>query len=364
MPFDVVPELSLLLAFHVGHGVVETPNLVARRFLRLAQHLSKGDRGKGGVPWRAGSLQRHGLGAAVPTGRVGNALHLPQPVLHQRFPLDLDGLFERVAVIGQIAEVHLFERPAKQILVGHREIEAVQWDLEALPGKGALDVGMDAFRGFGDGFSVLLVADAVFQFQDQAALFFGHPATLGVDHEHAFALRVAMVVDQDVVEGAVGMLLGYTDGKTINAVVEDTLSDVQGRPLFGHRIQQGPEPNVGCRPSRVAEPKRTARNDDHAQHKRPEDAEKGHARGFHGGQFAALREVAHGHDGGDEHSQRKGQVDQACGGKHHQLEHHPQFETLADQIVGVHPQKLHVQDEQRHGKRDGKRPEESLQQKT
>ena len=60
----------------------------------------------------------------------------------------------------------------------------------------------------------------------------------------------------------------------------------------------------------------------------------------------------------------KSEVDQASGGKHHQLEHDPQFESFAYQIVGIDPQKLHVQDEQRHGKRDGKGPEESLQQKT
>ena len=81
----------------------------------------------------------------------------------------------------------------------------------SVAGQRALDVGVDAFRGFGDGFSVLLIAHALFQFQDQGALFFRHAAALGVHHEHAFAFCIAMVVNQDVVEGAVGTFLGHTD---------------------------------------------------------------------------------------------------------------------------------------------------------
>ena len=95
---------------------------------------------------------------------------------------------QRIAGLGQIAKVHLLEGPAKQVLVGHGEIQAVQWDAQGLPLKGASNVRVHPFLGPGHGLLVFFIADAVFQLNDQMAVGFRHAAALGVHHEHALPL--------------------------------------------------------------------------------------------------------------------------------------------------------------------------------
>ena len=260
---------------------------------------------------------------------------------------------QRVAVMAELVEVHPFVGPAKQVFVGHGEIEAVEGDAQGLGPKPAVDVRMHALLVARHGLLVLFVADALFQFHHQRAVVLGHPSVCCVDHEDASALGVPVIVNEHVVEGAVRMLCAHANGKSVNAVVEHAFADVEGGFLFGDGIEQGTEAHVGSRPSGVAEPQRAAADERHAQHQGSKDAEERHARGLHGRQFAALGEVAHGHDGGDEDGEREREIDQTRGREDHQFENHPEIEAFADEVVGVHPQELHVQDEQRHGQGDG-----------
>ena len=90
---------------------------------------------------------------------------------------------------------------------------------------------------------------------------------------------------------------------------------------------------------------------------------KRHAGRLHGGEFVRSA-VAQGHDGSHQHRQRQRQVDQAGRGEDHQLEHDPQFQALANHVVGVHPKKLHVQNEQSDGQGHRERAKEGAQHET
>ena len=177
----------------------------------------------------------------------------------------------------ELREVHPFVGPAKQVFVGHGEIEAVEGNAQGLGPKLAVDVRMHAFLVARHGLLVLFVADALFQFHHQGTVVLGHPPMCCMDHEDASALRIPVIVNEHVVQGAVRVFGAHANGKSVNAVVENAFADVEGGFLFGDGIEQGTEAHVGSRPAGVAEPQRAAADKRHAKHQGAEDAEKRHA---------------------------------------------------------------------------------------
>ena len=77
-----------------------------------------------------------------------------------------------------------------------------------------------------------------------------------------------------------------------------------------------------------------------------------------------FREAAQGHDAAHEDSQRQGQIDQARGGIEQELEHHENAQALADHLIGIDPQELHVEEEQRHEEGDDERADEGPEQQS
>ena len=175
-------------------------------------------------------------------------------------------------MVVQFTQVHALVRPAKQVFVGHRKVQAVKGDAQGLLAKSAVDVGVHALLFSGKGLLVFFVAHAVLKFHDEGAVSLGHLSVLGVDDKHAPSLGVAVVVNEHVVQRSVRMFGAHPNGESIDAVVEDPFTDVEGGLLFGDRVEEGSEPHVGGGPSCVAEPQGAAADDGHAQDEGAQDA--------------------------------------------------------------------------------------------
>ena len=78
-------------------------------------------------------------------------------------------------------------------------------------------------------------------------------------------------------------------------------------------------------------------------------AAHGDAAGFHGHELVFLAEVAHGHDGGEEHRDGQRHGDKGGGGVHQQFGDDAELEPLAHQVVHILPHKLHQQHQHREG---------------
>ena len=112
-----------------------------------------------------------------------------------------------------------------------------------------------------------------------------------------------MVIDDDVLEVAsVIVFLAHTDNIAIKLSVVFSRTYVDGRFLAGDVVERRAVLEHGRRHDIVAEIEgHTGEQQGHKGHRRYGAAHRD-ATGFHGHKLVFLAEVAHGHDGGEKHS--------------------------------------------------------------
>ena len=90
----------------------------------------------------------------------------------------------------------------------------------------------------------------------------------------------------------------------------------------------------------------------------------GYARGLRGYELAVLRHLTHGHHGGKQRSQRKGQRQDGAAAPEEEFADYLQTQALANQFVYVYPQELHDKHEQDHEQDCHERSYERLEYET
>ena len=177
-------------------------------------------------------------------------------------------------------------------------------------------------------------------------------------------VRVRLPIDHDAVEMTrFQVLFLYIEVRARNAVVEDTLRNLQFRTLLLHRQEQLRELDVGLGHHHVLEEERdagyqTGDDDERAHRLHQRDACR-----LDGSQLRALAQVAVCDQGRKKDGQRECLWHQSQAHIPEELCQYLQRQTLANQFVDISPQELHHQDEEADEKRSHEKQPELLSDK-
>ena len=187
-----------------------------------------------------------------------------------------------------------------------------------------------------------------------------HHARVGQD-DGGILVAVGHAVDHDAVELArLHVLLLHVDVRAGDAVVEDTLGNLQLGTLLLHRHQQLVERTVGIRAYDILEVERQAGNQHDDDDEPAEGLHQRDAGGLDGCQLRRFAKITKCDEARQEDGQREGLRHQHQAHIPEELRHDFQRQTLAYQFVDVSPQELHHQHELADEKGSGKQLQELL----
>ncbi len=160
------------------------------------------------------------------------------------------------------------------------------------------------------------------------------------------AVRGPVVVDQHVGQQArFGVLVADADAHVLDAVEEQTVLEFDGLLLLADVVAQAVHLLVGVGNEVVYQKEAGDGDDAHHDGERLHDPGQRHAGRFHGQQFVVLSQIAHRHDGGQQHDERQTHREHGNQRVAQQFEDDAHAQTLAYQLVDVPPQDVHQQDE-------------------
>ena len=186
-------------------------------------------------------------------------------------------------------------------------------------------------------------------------------ARIGERRAHV-AVRGAVVVDQHVGQQlGLRVLMADADAHVFEPVEEEAVAEFERLLLFADVVEGAGQFLVGGRHEVVGDEEAPHGDDAYQNDERPDDLGQRHARRLHGQQFVVLAEVAHGHDGRQQHRERQSHGDHVGHGVAEQFDDDPRAEALAHQLVDVTPQEIHHQHEHDDEERQDHGPEVRFQ---
>jgi len=191
-----------------------------------------------------------------------------------------------------------------------------------------------------------------------------HVAALGHDDVH-LAGALGVVVDDDIAQlVAVLVFLADTDDIALELLVVLAGADIDGGFLARDVVERHTVFQHGCGHDVVGEIEGHACEQQHDEGHGHHGAPDRDAAGLHGHKLVFLAEVAHGHDGGEEHGDGQRHGDEGGGSIEEQLSDDAELEALAHEVVDILPYELHEQHQHREGEGEQQRPDEGAEYET
>ena len=184
---------------------------------------------------------------------------------------------------------------------------------------------------------------------------------IGHDGVHVAVGRAVVVYQHVVQQMRFGFLPADADRHVVDAVEEQSVLKFETLFLLADVVQDAEHLFVGVRHEVVADEEAAHGDQAHQNNQRLGDAYERHAGRLHGQQFVVLAQIAHGHDGRQQHGQRQSQRDHVGHEVGHQLDDDACAESFAHQLVDVTPHDVHHQDEHHDEEREDHRPQVGFQ---
>ena len=186
-------------------------------------------------------------------------------------------------------------------------------------------------------------------------------ARVGQNGVHVVVGRAVVVYQHVVQQVRVGFLVADADRHVVDTVEEQPVLELQRLLLLADVVERAVEFLVGARNEVVADEETAHRDDADQNDERLGDLHERHARRFHRQQLVVLAQVAHRHDGCEQHRERQSHRDHVGHEIGHQLDDDARAQSLAHQLVDIAPHDVHHQDEHHDEEREHHRPQVGFQ---